>query len=184
MAVCAVPGGDAMAPPELAADAPVVDVLHPVEIGLLVFLGGEVDRLFSIRSRLDGGDGYIGEGLNLDEPLRGEARLYDGFAAVAVAYVADVILDAREELPLFQILDYLFTCSITVKAGVRAAFGVDVAGIVHHVNGGKIVTCPKRKVVGIVGRGYFHRASAEFEADPFIEDDGDFAGHQRKAELF
>ncbi len=83
-----------MAPPELAADAPVVDVLHPVEIGLLVLLRGEVDRLFAVRAWLDGGDGFLGEGLDFDEPLRGEARLYDRFAAVAMAYVADVVLDS------------------------------------------------------------------------------------------
>ena len=31
----AVPGGDAVAPPELAGDAPVVDVGHPLHVGLL-----------------------------------------------------------------------------------------------------------------------------------------------------
>ena len=35
MAVGAVPGRDAVAPPQLAADVPVVDVLHPVEEDLL-----------------------------------------------------------------------------------------------------------------------------------------------------
>ena len=43
---------------------------------------------------LDGCDGFVGEGLNLDEPLRGEARLDHGFAAIAVADVIDVVLDA------------------------------------------------------------------------------------------
>ena len=42
-AVVAVPGGDLMAPPELAGDAPVVHVLHPVEIGLGKALGHELD---------------------------------------------------------------------------------------------------------------------------------------------
>ena len=39
----AVPCGDAMAPPELAGDAPVVDVGHPLEVDLFVHLRGEVD---------------------------------------------------------------------------------------------------------------------------------------------
>jgi hypothetical protein len=67
-----------MAPPELARDAPVVDVLHPVEVGLLVLLGREADGFVAVGVGLDGGDGLLGERLNLDEPLRGEARLDDG----------------------------------------------------------------------------------------------------------
>src|SRR5690606_17373350 len=35
LAVAAVPDGDAVAPPDLAADAPVADVLHPVQVGAL-----------------------------------------------------------------------------------------------------------------------------------------------------
>ena len=34
LAVVAMPGGDAMAPPELARDAPVADVVHPLVVGL------------------------------------------------------------------------------------------------------------------------------------------------------
>ena len=34
VALRVVPGRDAMAPPQLAADAPVLDVAHPVEVGL------------------------------------------------------------------------------------------------------------------------------------------------------
>ena len=83
-----------MAPPELAADAPVVDVFHPVEIGFLVLLGGEVNGLFAVGAGLDGGDGLVGEGLDFDEPLGGEARLDDGFAAVAVADVVGMVFDA------------------------------------------------------------------------------------------
>ena len=37
--VGAVPGGDAVSPPELAGDAPVVDVGHPLVVGLFVHLG-------------------------------------------------------------------------------------------------------------------------------------------------
>ena len=50
----AVPGGDAMAPPELAGDAPVVDVRHPLDVGLAVLLGGELDVAL-----LDGRDGLV-----------------------------------------------------------------------------------------------------------------------------
>jgi hypothetical protein len=83
-----------MAPPELARNAPVVDVVHPVEIDLFVIFGREANGLVAVGIGLDGGDGFLGKRLNLDEPLCGEARLDDGFAAVAVANVVGVVLDA------------------------------------------------------------------------------------------
>ena len=56
--------GDAMPPPDLAGDAPVTDVLHPVEVGCLVAFGRELDG-----TGLDSLDGLDGEGLHADEPL-------------------------------------------------------------------------------------------------------------------
>ena len=42
-AIVAVPGGDLVAPPQLAADAPVTATLHPVHIVLGEALGHELD---------------------------------------------------------------------------------------------------------------------------------------------
>src|SRR5690606_38403110 len=39
----AIPDGDAVAPPQLAADAPVLDVLQPVQVSLFPALGEEAD---------------------------------------------------------------------------------------------------------------------------------------------
>src|SRR5690606_3575930 len=43
IAVFVVPGGNAMAPPELAADAPVLNIAHPGEVHVLVVFGYELD---------------------------------------------------------------------------------------------------------------------------------------------
>ena len=126
VAVGAVPGGNAMAPPELARDAPVVDVLHPVEVGLLVLLRREADGFVALRVGLDGGDGFLGQRLNLDEPLRREARLNDGLAAVAVADVVGVVLDAGQQALFFEVGDDFLARHVAVEAGVGAAFCVDV----------------------------------------------------------
>src|ERR1039458_1835690 len=53
----AVPRGDAVAPPELARDAPVVDVGHPLHVGFAVHLGDELDMAVG-----DGDDGVGGDG--------------------------------------------------------------------------------------------------------------------------
>ena len=60
----AVPGGDAVTPPQLAGDAPVVDVVHPLVVGALVVVGREADVAF-----VDGLNGLVGEWLDLEEPL-------------------------------------------------------------------------------------------------------------------
>ena len=53
-AVLAVPCGYPVAPPELAGDAPVADVVHPVEVGLGEAVGHELDLAV-----LDDADGLL-----------------------------------------------------------------------------------------------------------------------------
>jgi hypothetical protein len=73
----AVPRGDAMAPPELAGDAPVVDVVHPLHVGLAVLSGVNLMWPCSTAAGC-----FVGERLNLDEPLHREARLDDDAGAL------------------------------------------------------------------------------------------------------
>src|SRR5690606_16613274 len=47
LAALAVPGRDAVAPPELAADAPVLDVAEPVAVGVDPVAGDEADLAIS-----------------------------------------------------------------------------------------------------------------------------------------
>ncbi len=100
LAFAAVPGGDAVAPPELARDAPVADVVHPLVIGL-----GPVRRNEANFSALHDGDGLLGERLGLDEPLGGDERLDGGFAAIALAEGELVVLDFDEGADLFEVGD-------------------------------------------------------------------------------
>src|ERR1019366_3481169 len=111
-AVLAVPRGNAMAPPQLARDAPVVNVAHPLEIRLGVILRDELD--FAV---FNGFDGSVGERLNLHEPLRREPRLDDGLAAIALAQRDDVILRADQEAAFFEVFEHLLACLETVEPG-------------------------------------------------------------------
>src|SRR5690606_955762 len=69
-AVRAVPRRYLMAPPELARDAPGLDVLHPVEIGLFPMLRHELGPPGPHRL-----DRRPGQDLGVDIPLVGEERL-------------------------------------------------------------------------------------------------------------
>src|SRR5208337_1501473 len=74
------PRRNAMSPPQLARDAPVVDIVHPVQINLAVVVRDD-GNLAALDSLL----GAIGQRLDLDEPLLRQPRLDDGSTAVALA---------------------------------------------------------------------------------------------------
>ena len=78
-----VPGGNAVAPPELAADAPVLDVAHPLEVGLRPVVRHEADAAV-----LDRPDRRLGERRDAHVPLVGEPGLEHGAAAVAARHRA------------------------------------------------------------------------------------------------
>src|SRR4030067_1238073 len=73
-AVFAGPHRDAVAPPQLAADAPVTDTrsVHPVVVDL-----GEALRDDPDAPRSHGLDRRLGQRLDLDVPLRRDQRLPD-----------------------------------------------------------------------------------------------------------
>ena len=66
-AIIAVPGGNLVAPPKLAGNAPIMDVFHPIDISLGEALGYELNG-----SVLHHADGLLGQGRHLHEPLGGD----------------------------------------------------------------------------------------------------------------
>ena len=79
VAVRAVPGRDAVAPPQLAADVPVVDVRQPVLPDLLEALRQDPGRA---RPRV-AASAASASGLTCDEPLGLEPWLHDVVGALA-----------------------------------------------------------------------------------------------------
>ena len=61
----AVKHGNTVSPPDLTRDAPVADVLHPFLVNLGPAVRGKGDSSVG-----DGGQGGLGQGCHLDEPLR------------------------------------------------------------------------------------------------------------------
>src|SRR5215217_1514436 len=72
MMVRAIPNRDAMTPPQLTADAPILDILQPVVIGLLESFGDDLDAavLYSFECG-------FGQRLDGHKPLGGDHRLDD-----------------------------------------------------------------------------------------------------------
>ena len=100
-----------------------------------------------------------------------------------MADVVGVILDAREQPLFFKVGDDFLARDVAIEAGVGTAFGVDVRGFVHDVDGWQMVALAQGKVVGVVGGCDFHCAGAKFAADPFVQNDWNLAIHQRQAQL-
>ena len=164
--------GNAMAPPELARDAPIADVVHPFEVGLGPVFGDELDA-----SGLDDGNGFFGERLSAHEPLGGDQRLHDGLAAVALADGQRVGLDLFEQAQFFEIFDHSLAGFEAIEPGVGAGFGGHAAVLVDHPDAGQIMALAGFEIVGIVRRSDFDRAGSELRVGKIVEDDrgcGDF----------
>src|ERR1700756_5279540 len=110
-----MPRRNAVAPPQLARDAPVMDVAHPLEIGATVVLRDELDLPL-----LDHFNRPVGQRLDLYEPLRREPRLDDAATALALRQGDDIILGAHEEAAALQILEHTLPSLEAVQSLVGA----------------------------------------------------------------
>ena len=109
----AVPDGDTVAPPELAADAPVADVVHPVEVDLGEAVGDYADAALG-----DGAGGGLSHWADLDEPLLTGHRFDDGVAALAVAYGVGEWFCLSEQAIGFEVLEDAGSALCDGQAGV------------------------------------------------------------------
>ena len=169
------PGRNAMSPPELARDAPVVDVVHPVQIDRAVVLRNDRDL-----AAFNGCRARSASGLNLDEPLRRQPRLDDRSATVALAdrklrgpfRQPEILVPADREHALagFE----------AVKSRVWTSVLVHVRVLVHHVDLRQVVAHASLEVVGIVRGRDFDRSSAELRLREFVGDDRNLTIHQRQ----
>src|SRR5690606_33230295 len=186
-----VPGRDTVAPPQLTADAPVLDVAHPAEVHVLVLLGPELDF-----AAFHHGDGFLGQRLGGNVPLVSQPGFDDGAGAVALGHFQGVVVNLFQQAHGLEFGDDGLARSKTVHAGVAAGQAgvdavVDTAVDVEHLGLGQhggvlvedvdqreVVTFAHFIVVEVVGRGDLHAAGAEFAVNVFVGDDGDQAVDQ------
>ena len=117
-AVFVVPRGDLMPPPKLARDAPVLDVVHPLVVGIDPVFGDKahraaVHRAFGFVGEAQAfvfGLGFSAVGLRAhsDKPLAGEHRLNHATGAVAFGGHQRVGFDFLQVALCLQVGDDLF----------------------------------------------------------------------------
>ena len=170
------PCRDAVPPPELARDAPVPDVLHPLEIGLLPLFGNPRDA-----SVLHGLDAPLGQGFGPDEPLLGQVGLDGRAAPLAVPHGVRDRLGADQETLRLEVpgrgLSGLLDRHSPVLAGVLVhdALGVDDLKL------RQVVAQPHQEVVGVVRGRDLHAARPELGVHHVVLDDRDIPVRQGHA---
>ena len=183
-AIRPIPRRDLVPPPELARDAPGLDVAHPLKIRLLPVLRHE-DRV-AVLHRLDC---RLGERLRIGKPLVGEHRLDDVIGPVAKwlhdALVLDldhqaIGIDIRDDtLSRFQpvkttifirnkvdAVDMVFILfaallhdlhRLSRSVGIRRSIGAHLGLLIHQAILGDVIALRDRIVVEIVSPGDLHR---------------------------
>ena len=165
-----VVGGDAVAPPELAADAPVLDVLEPDAVGVLVLLGHEADDVIHHR-----GEAPLGEVLHVDKPLEREARLDGDFRALGGADLVGVVLDFLEESGGLEVLGDFNAAVEAVHADVHSRGLGHGAVLVEDVDGLEVVGLAEHVVVLVVCGSDLQTARAEVDFNVAVLDYGHHA---------
>ena len=176
MAVRAREHGDAMPPPQLARDAPVPEVLHPVEVIALEALRHEAGPPFA-----HGGDRRARKLRHAEVPLLHEQRLHLGVTALAVPNRVHVRADLRAHEPLrAQLVEDGLARLVPIQAGVRPGVLVHPAVEPDHRDGRQAVPLTDLEVDGVVRRRHLQRAGPEVLVDRLVGHDRQLAVHDRK----
>ena len=164
-----------MPPPELAADAPVADVLHPVVVDL-----GEALRDDPDLAAPNGLDGRLGDRRHPHVPLLRHDGLHDLVAPVAVAHGVAVRVDLLQQAVPLQLLDDLGPDGEPVLALVRAGVLIHRAVEVHHVDDVEAVALADIEVVVVVAGSHLEGAGPELGVHGVVGDHGQDAAQHRQ----
>ena len=171
------PGGDAVAPPQLAGNAPVADVGEPVAVDLAPALRHEAG--IGVLERLTAAGR---QGLGFDKPLGGEQGLHRHLAAVGKGHAVAVVLHRHQEPLRLHGRHHRLAGLEAIQP--REATGGFIHGAVlgHHRDQRQVVALANGEVVGVVGGGHLHAAGAEGRIHVVVGHDRNLAAHQRQGE--
>src|SRR6266536_4013128 len=119
--VRAIPDRDAMAPPQLPTDAPILDVLEPVEVGLL-----ETFRHDSDTSIFHGSKSSMCQRLDLDEPLCGDHWFNDLSPALGARDRRAIWFRLDHESSSFHICPHIFARLEAILTLIGSAVFIDL----------------------------------------------------------
>ena len=180
--VGAVPRRNLVAPPQLARDAPILDIVQPLVVGVDPVLGVELDLAGAHAFQCLLGDGFAFRArlAHRDEPLVGEHRLDHHAGAVAARHFEFVLFGLLEQAECLKVGHDLFARFKAVEPLIfcRRLF---VNFCIQGEDGDHFqpVALAHRVVVEIMRRGNLHATRAEFLVHVVVGDDGNSAVAQR-----
>ena len=177
-ALIAVVCGDPVAPPKLAAYTPVLDILHPVIIGLVISFRYENGLSLSHRF-----NGRLCKGLHLDEPLLGDPGLNRIVAAVACTCGYGHILGLYEVARFFKVLYPGLSAFVSVHAGVLPCRLKHGSVFGHELYHSKALPLAHFKVVGVCVRRDLNGAGSLGHIGIGVCHNGHHSSNQRKHDL-
>ena len=162
-----------MAEPQLPADVPVAQAVHPVEVDALVALRVPADLARFARC-----DGAVAHLLHAEPPLLADERLDDGVAPVAVPHVVGVRLFLEQQALLLQVFDDQLAGLDAGQSVVAEARDVHAAVEVHAVDDLEVMALPDLVVHRVVPWRDLERARAEFRIHRLVSHDRHLAADQ------
>ena len=178
-----------MAPPELAADTPVLDVVHPLFVGVdpVLWHKAHLARLHGINRFLRDALARWILGADLvhrHEPLVGQHRLDHLACAGAARHHQLVLLHLHHQTQRLQVGHHLFASHKAVQALVGGrCLVVDFGVQRQHADHRQAVALADRVVVGVVRRGNFDDPGAKGPVHIGVSNHRDPAAAQRQLYL-
>ena len=167
-------GRNPMPPPELAGNAPVLDILHPMPVGVLELGRNELDLIVHHHAQ-----SRLGQFFHLEEPLHRKLGLDGHIGTFRIPHIIDVILLFFQQIRLFEVQHDLLAHRKTVHPGVLAAQLVERAVVVEHIQALQLVFHADIVVVDIVGRRNLEASRPEILVHIAVLDHRHFPIHQR-----
>ena len=166
---------DAVTPPELARDTPILNVLQPVAVCCYVLCRVELDLALEHRRQSD-----VCEVLHREEPLLAEARLYGCvLVALRVAHLVVVVLNLLYQSGSLQVLYNLLAHVHAIHAYIHARSLRDSAVRVEDIDSLEVVRLAECVVVHVVSWSNLQTARTELDIYVAVLDNRDNAVHQR-----
>ena len=166
-----VPSRNAMAPPDLTTDAPILNPVQPIEIGFFPIFRNELNL-----ASFDSSDGWSGQWRGFHIPLVGQKRFDHRMAAIAAWHHQLMRLDLFHQPLLFKIGNHTLAGFEAVQAAIGSGSVVVDLGIgSEDIDDRQLMTLANCVVVEIMRRRDFDATGAETRIDVFVGDDRDLA---------
>ena len=175
-----------MTPPQLAGNAPILNVTHPSEIKVLILLWHEADA--PVLHSLDGG---FGQHFGIDIPLVCQPRLHHHARAVTSRHLQGVRFNLFQQAQTIQLRDDHFPSIEAIQTGIgggshftmgsRIAFEgqhgelmQNASVTIQYIEQWQIMAFAHFIIVEVMGRRDFYASRAELGVHVVVGNNGYF----------